>query len=209
MNETTSTTANTEQADTFISSVMRIAERVNGKNEFKKFLSYGLPTLDQVIAGAPAPDKWDSETIKEGDEEAEVKTPVYESDILAFLQTALVQRVQGIARSRDNAGMDPSTNWAELLESSGGNRYPAQLKAFKDGLAEFLAEQDDLTDRQIGAILVYTDSRRLSEADPVRKERVGFWFNSFIEAIEDTSEVKSVISSLTRALEFDPAEVDF
>ncbi len=201
---------NINQAN-FHAVILRLAKRVDGeKNKFFKFLTYGLPTLDMVIPGAPAPDSWDSDTIKEGEESAEIKTPVYNNPQLEYLQIALTQRVQGIARSRDNASMEPAINWEQLLETAGGTKYPAQLSAFKKGMAEFLIGQESLTDKQQAVILSYIDTRRLSALDHAKKARIWVWCEKFIEAIGDQkSEVAAVISNLEKAVSVADDEIDF
>jgi len=217
MNENTPQVATVETtptaSDRFHAVKMRIAKRIEGKNTFVKFLTYGLPTLDMVIDGVPAPDSWNEETLKEGDIEEVLKSPSYANEQLDYLQQALLQRVQGIARTRDSSGMDVATNWSELLETTGGVKYPVQLKQFKDGLAEYLVndEENGLSAKQVASILIYTDTRRLQECEEHRKERVAHWFSKYIESLaeEAKGEIKSVIANLERALAYTPEELDF
>ncbi len=198
------------QAVDFNAAVMRISKRQGGETVFVKFLPYGLPSLDQIPGtNLPAPDSWKEEKLVEGDEVANIRLPVYNTQELDYLQTALTQRIQGIARSKDSAGAIPPTNWVELFEASGGSKYPVQLKEFRAGFAEWLSMQENLAEKQQVAILSYTDTRKLTEAKTAKKERFSVYLNAFIEALENPGEVASVIANIKRALETNPDDVDF
>ncbi len=195
--------------ESFNSSIMRIAEIKNGKSTFITFLEYGLPTLNQVLASFPAPDSWKEEELKEGEEVGIIKTPVYEDAKLDYLQNALTQRIQGIARGKYKAGMAPANDWVSLFETSGGGRYMSQVKLFKDSLVSYLTENTELNPKQVAALATYTDVRKLGMAKTEKKARVGVWLNKFIDVIEDTSEVANVIKNLRNAIDTDIEEVEF
>ena len=215
MDTTTETTeATTVTNEQFNEVIMRIAERKGGKAIFKKFLLYGLPTLDQVSgATLPAPDSWKSEEIKEEIEgeqdQIAILTPVYKDTILEYLQAALTQRVQGLARSRDGAGQVPCMNWQEVEESGSGTKYPIQLRDFKLAFSLWL-EKTELTVKQQAAVLAFTDAKRLTLADDHRKERVAVYLQDFVASLgEAASDVMSVINTLNKALITEVEDIDF
>lgn len=197
---------------TFHSSVMRIAERKGGKAVFKKFLTYGLPTLDMVSEDLPAPDSWEEVEVREEEagESAVIRQPIYKETVLQYLQDALTQRIQGLARSRDNTGQLPCVTWAEVEESGGGTKYPIQLKEFRTAFVDWMQKETTLTEGQQAALLAFTDTKRLTMADDHRKERVALHLNKFVEYLgESANEVISVINALNRALETEVEDIDF
>lgn len=199
--------------NTFKSVIMAISttQPVGGKNQrvFQKFLTYGLPTLADVMEGMPAPDRWTSEEVEPAkDQKASIESPVYDSEYLQWLQDALTQRVQGLARSRDKSGQEPAMDWTALLESAGGgSKYPVLLKEFKEMLAEYLG-QKGMTDAQVTAVLGYTNPVKLSEAVEAKQARVMELVAEFKAALDDASYFSSVFASLDRATA-PSEEVDF
>jgi hypothetical protein len=203
-------------SSSFATSIMPIRERKGGKTVFNKFLEIGIPTLDQVSSSLPAPDTWLAKEVKEGENEDQVaiiRTPVYNSFILGWVQDAIIQRIQSLARSRDNTGQLPCASWEELEEATGGGtKYPIQLRDFREKFASWLAGDSSpaLSDKQQAALLTYTDAKRLMLADDAKKERVAVYLQSFVESLGDSvSEVSSVINTLNRALAQEVEEVDF
>lgn len=194
---------------TFKQVVMAISTTENSKRVFQKFLPYGLPTLDAVMEGMPAPDRWESEEIEPvKGTTATVETPVYDNEQLNWLQTALTQRVQGLARSRDKSGQEPAMDWTALLESAGGgSKYPVLLKEFKELLAQHLGNLG-MTDAQITAILSYTNPVKLAEAVEAKQARVLELVEGFKEALDDPGYFSPVFNSLERATA-PSEEVDF
>ncbi len=198
------------EAVAFNPAIMRIQKRVGGDTKFVKFLAYGLPTLDMIPGyNLPAPDKWSTTELEEGEEKGVINTPVYDSQELDYIQTALTQRIQGIARTKDGAGAVPPSNWVELFEASGGSKYPVQLRDFKAGLAEWLSTQENLSEKQQVAILGFCNTQKLVEQSDAKKERISAYFEAFIEAIENPSEVAAVITNIRRAIATTPEDVDF
>ena len=213
MEPTTETTETTVPSTQFNEAIMRIATRIGGKAVFKKFLPYGLPTLDQAFEVLPAPDSWENNEITEGEGEeaitATVSTPVYEDSILDYLQSALTQRIQGLARSNDGAGRAVCMNWTEVEESGSGTKYPIQLRDFKALFRTWL-EATELTEKQQAAVLAFTDAKRLTLADDHRKERVAVYLSEFVKSLGDgISEVMSVVNTLNRALKTEVDDIDF
>ena len=214
MESTTETTETSAVSTQFNEAIMRIATRIGGKAVFKKFLPYGLPTLDQVSgAQMPAPDKWEESEVKEGEGENEqvavIRTPVYDDVTLDYLQAALTQRIQGLARSNDGAGRAACMNWLEVEESGSGTKYPIQLRDFKALFSTWL-EATELTEKQQAAVLAFTDAKRLTLADDHRKERVAVYLTDFVASLgEAASEVMSVINTLNRALSTEVEDIDF
>jgi hypothetical protein len=196
---------------TFHSVIMRINERVAGKNVFKKFLTYGIPTLDMVDSNLPKPDSWEEKELKEGEETAIISSPVYAADHLQYVQDSIIQRLQGLARSRDNAGMEPCTNWTEVAESGGaGTKYPVQLKAFREGFATWLKEVSTYSDVQAAAIMSYTDTKRLLMQDASKKEKFAGVVSQYVESLGDAaSEVSSVIAAINRAITTEDEALDW
>ena len=175
-----------------------------------KFLPYSLPTLDMVDASLPAPDKWVTTKVTvEGEEPVEVSTPEYDDQNLDFVQSALTQRIQGLARSRDKAGQTPAQTWEELAES-GGTKYPVQLKQFRaDFLAFLLSEDGGATERQADALLSYTDAKAMMALPHARKEKVAEWINKFLEFYGDKqAEVGSVLGAIKRAMATDLDDIE-
>jgi len=219
---TTPTTANASeaveaetpvaQATGFHTVIMALSEtnKATSKREFKKFLEYSLPTLDMVAEGLPAPDSW-TETEVEGleGEKQIVRVPEYTDQTLDFVQNAIIQRIQGLARSRDKAGQVPASTWEELAES-GGTKYPVQLKQFRaDFLAYLQSEEGGATEKQATALLTYCDTKVLMSQPHARKEQVAAWFGKFVDFYGDKAgEVASVIGGLNRALTTDLDDVD-
>ncbi len=198
---------------TFKSVIMAISvtQAVNGKNQrvFQKFLTYGLPTLADVSTEFPAPDRWAAEEIEPVKGETDtVESPVYDNEHLQWLQDALTQRVQGLARSRDKSGQEPAMDWNALLESAGGgSKYPVLLKEFKEMLSEYLTSKG-MTDAQVAAVLGYTNPIKLSEAIEAKQARVMELVNEFKEALDEPAYFGSVFASLERAIA-PSEEVDF
>lgn len=194
---------------TFKQVVMAISTTENGKRVFQKFLPYGLPTLADVAEGMPAPDRWEAEEIEPvKGTAATVETPVYDNEQLNWLQTALTQRVQGLARSRDKSGQECAMDWTALLESAGGgSKYPVLLKEFKELLAEYLTGAG-MTDAQVTAVLGYTNPVKLAEAVEAKQSRVMELVAGFKEALDDPGYFSSVFASLERATA-PSEEVDF
>lgn len=188
-----------------------VTQAVGGKNQrvFQKFLPYGLPTLADVIEGMPEPDRWTEEEVSPTkDDKATIESPVYDNEQLQWLQDALTQRVQGLARSRDKSGQEPAMDWTALLESAGGgSKYPVLLKEFKELLTEFLT-QKGFTDAQVAAVLGYTNPVKLSEAVEAKQARVMELVAEFKEAVDDPGYFGSVFASLERATT-PSEEVDF
>ena len=216
MEKATETTEATTAVEVqFNNAIMRIAERKGGKAIFKKFLPYGLPTLDQVFSPLPAPDSWKEEEVKEEiegeeDQSAIIRTPIYKDSTLEYLQAALTQRVQGLARSRDGAGQVPCMNWQEVEESGSGTKYPIQLRDFKADFSIWLEKATELTVKQQAAVLAFTDAKRLTLADDHRKERVAEFLNGFVASLgEKASDVMSVINTLNKALVTEVEDIDF
>lgn len=195
----------------FEQSTMRIAERKQGKNVFSKFLAIGIPTLDMVSDSLPAPDSWKEETVTEGEQQAVVRTPVYEDDKLAYVQDAIIQRIQGLARSRDKTGQTACMTWEEVAESGGsGVKYPILLKEFREKFASWMSSATELNDKQQAALLSYTDSKLLLRADQHKKERVAEFLAQFVESLgEEALSLASVINVLNRSLETEQEDVDF
>lgn len=213
MENTETTTAPSAVTTQFNEAVMRIATRIGGKAVFKKFLPYGLPTLDQANEALPAPDSWENNEVTEGEGDeavtATVSTPVYKDSILDYLQSALTQRIQGLARSNDGAGRAACMNWTEVEESGSGTKYPIQLRDFKALFSTWL-EDTKLTEKQQAAVLAFTDAKRLTLADDHRKERVAVYLSDFVASLgEAASEVMSVINTLNRALSTEVEDIDF
>ena len=198
----------------FNEAIMRIATRIGGKAVFKKFLPYGLPTLDQANETLPAPDSWDKSEVTEGEGDeaitATILTPVYKDSILDYLQAALTQRIQGLARSNDGAGRAACMNWTEVEESGSGTKYPIQLRDFKALFSTWLEKDTELTEKQQAAVLAFTDAKRLTLADEHRKVRVAVYLQDFVKSLGDgVSEVMSVVNTLNRALETEVEDIDF
>ena len=213
MEPTTETTATSAISTQFNEATMRIATRIGGKAVFKKFLPYGLPTLDQAFEALPAPDSWEESEVTEGEGEetqiAILRTPIYKDSILDYLQSALTQRIQGLARSNDGAGRAACMNWTEVEESGSGTKYPIQLRDFKVLFSAWL-ESTELTEKQQAAVLAFTDAKRLTLADDHRKERVAVYLQNFVATLgEAANEVTSVINTLNRALETEVEDIDF
>ena len=214
MTEAAAVPAADTQATTkgFHAVVMAISEtnKATSKREFKKFLPYSLPTLDMVDASLPAPNGW-IETEVEGldGEKQMVAVPEYTDQNLEFVQNAITQRIQGLARSRDKAGQTPAATWEELAES-GGTKYPVQLKQFRaDFLAFLLSEEGGATDKQAQALLAYTDAKVLMSQPHARKEAIANWINKFLEAYGDKAgEVGSVIGAIKRSMETDLDDIE-
>lgn len=204
MNENTTQEAVANTANEFHNVIMAISEtnKATNKREFSKFLPYSLPTLDMVAEGLPAPDKWVEAEIEGADGEKQtVRVPEYADSTLDFVQGAITQRIQGLARSRDKAGQTPAQNWEELAES-GGTKYPVQLKQFRaDFLAFLQSEEGGATEKQATALLSYCDAKVLMSQPHERKEAIAGWINRFLEAYGDKAgEVASVTGALSRAL---------
>lgn len=207
----TSSSTSTSASASFHPVVMRINERKAGKNVFKKFLTYGLPTLDQVSPTLPAPDSWDATESKEGEQVATIAKPVYEDATLQYIQESLSQRIQGLARSRDGAGQEPCTNWAEVAESGGtGTKYPVQLKAFREAFALWLKEVSDYSEVQAAAIHSYTDTKRLMLQDTDRKNKFAGVVSEFLSALGDeASEFNVVVAAINRAIATEEVSLDW
>lgn len=207
---TVDTTEAAVPAVVFHSVVMPISITVGKERRFHHFLDYNLPTLEMVNPELPAPDKWEETIQTEGDKTATILRPVYDNPVYEFIQTSLTQRIQGIARSKDKAGVAIPSDWIELFETSGGTKYPVQLKEFKAGLAEWLGKQENLTEVQRAAILSYTDTKQLQEATSAKKARVEAMFTQFITSLGDkANEYSSVIANINRALEVNPEDIAF
>ena len=214
METPTETTAVPAVSTQFNEAVMRIATRIGGKAVFKKFLPYGLPTLDQANEALPAPDSWEESKVTEGEGDeaitAIILTPVYKDSILDYLQSALTQRIQGLARSNDGAGRAACMNWTEVEESGSGTKYPIQLRDFKALFSTWLEKKTELNEKQQAAVLAFTDAKRLTLADDHRKERVAIYLTDFVASLgEAASEVMSVINTLNRALSTEVEDIDF
>jgi len=190
---------------------MRIAERKAGKNVFKCFLTYGIPTLDQVSPNLPAPDSWEGTEVTEGEETIVVNSPVYTSDTLQYVQDAIIQRLQGLARSRLSAGQEQCTTWNEVAESGGaGTKYPVQLKAFREGFATWLQDVSPYNEIQSAAIMSYTDTRRLLTQDDERKAKFAGVVSEYVESLGDKAvEIGSVISAINRAITTTQEDLDW
>jgi hypothetical protein len=197
------------EAAGFHNVVMKINERKGGKTVFKKFLPYGLATLDQAVEGLPAPDSWTETEVTVGEATATLAVPVYENSVLQYLQDAVKQRLEGLARSRDATGQLPCFNWTEVEESGGGAKYPLQLKQFREAFATWLATKE-LSEKQQAAILSYTDTKKLLEQADHKKERVAVYFSEFVTSMGDAAaEVASVVRAINSALDTTPEDVDF
>ncbi len=199
----------------FTQTAMRLAitDKKAGKRVFAKFLSYYLPTLDSVSDSFPAPDSFSERTLSEGDVEAVIVTPVYKDEALAYLQNALTQRIQGLARSRDAGGHNQCQNWNEIAESSSGGagQYMAQLQAFKVEFIAYLEEYTELSEVQRAALVAYTRVGKLLDASQTKKERVAYYISDFVNNLGrvEVEAYESIINSLNRALETEVESVDF
>lgn len=196
---------------TFHSATMRMTKKEGKKRVFSHFLTFGLPTLDMVLEGAPAPDSWDTKTITEGDQVAEISVPVYTNPELEFAQVSLTQRIQGLARTREAAGQSIHMSWADIAEAGNAATYNSVLKSFRDSMAVWLEDQACFSEAQQAAILSYTNtnSGKLLEADEAKKERVGSIITDFVSSLEDASEYGVVVGKLNHALETTIDEADF
>lgn len=196
-------------AATFHNVTMVVNVTKDGTRVFSHFLDYGLPTLDMVNPALPAPDSWKEEEVKEGDKSAIISSPVYNDTKLDYVQSALVSKMQGLARSRDKANQAPVMTWEELAECGTGSKYPVQLKQFRADFYAWLKEDSDASDAQADALLRYTDTKLLMEQAHSRKESIAKWFTQFLEAYgEKASEVTNVINNINAALATDLEEVD-
>jgi hypothetical protein len=177
---------------------------------FTKFLAYSLATLDSVFPGWPAPDRWVEETITpETGQSATTAIPVYDNAQLAWVQTAITQRIENLARSADKRGVEPASDWATLLESAvgGAGKYMALVKEFKDMFGEYLVRVG-MTEAQVVAVQGYLNPVRLAEAAEAKQARVLELVTGFREALDEPAYFDSVFASLERATT-EQEEIDF
>jgi len=212
-NQATETTEATTSAEThavpvnkFHARKSRIRERVAGKNVFKKYLEYYVPTLDQICDTLPAPDSWSEEKLEDDKESCVQRTPVYAAQHLQIIQDAIISEVLSIARRIDKGVGTQCTNWEELISHSagGGTKYPALCKAFKELFAAWLVDADggNFNETQGASILSYTNPEKLAVQVPERQARFAEVLNTFIATLEDEAiPFTSVINNIAAAME--------
>jgi len=194
----------------FSNVISRLTKTENGKRNFFKFLEWNCPTLDSVSDSLPAPDSWNEETIKEGDQEVIIRVPGYTDAILDFVQTAIYRSALGTARSRDSGGNDVPTDWTSLLESTGGSTFLAQKKVWKEGYLEFL-ESQGYSDKKVHTYMSYIDPKIIMALADQKKAAVVAMLNAYEESMDETARaaVSSVLNSFSNALGVEAEEEEF
>lgn len=211
MNTNTNNAENTEAAGdqaavaavVFHAVFMPISKTVGDKRVFSHNLAYGLPTLDMIPgADLASPDKWENQQKDTAEDAQPLLVPVYDNEILEYMQGALNQRIQGLARSRDKANQEPVMSWEALAECGGGSKFPVQLKQFREDLLAWLkSEEGGASEAQQLALMAYTDSKVLTSQPEAKKAKVAEWFNKFFESYGDkASEIGSVTAGIKRAM---------
>lgn len=212
MNKSTKSTPSVKLLGTSMILAKTLKDPATGKGSrvFSKVLPYHLPTLDTVSAAFPAPDRIEEREAEAGDQVEQILVPVYDNPILAYLQTALTQRIQGLARSRDEVGHPQCATWDEIMESGGsGTRYPVVLKEFRIGFLEYLRTEEFGEAQQI-AIMGLTNNSKLAIQADARKARFAEVLQGFADSLGDEAEeFTMVFNILSKAINTEVEDTDF
>lgn len=178
------------QAVAFAVSALNIATRIDGSTVDLGVEAYSYPTLESI--GLAAPDK--VEEVKLGDQ---VRiTPVYTDEKLAFIQECVIAKVESICRNAvkidKKAAGGPSyslsrdfpTDWASLLEGSGGAQYFVIRKQAL-GMFEMYLNTAGVPENGVVQLVKAISDDKLAMRSEAAKENIGKYVNSFAESLDD------------------------
>jgi hypothetical protein len=136
-----------------------------------------------------------------GDKKEAVSVIAYATAAAQFVYDAVNARVEASAKQQLKSGNTPATTIEELLTSSRGGQYMAQVSAFKKDASKFLASKGN-SEAKVAGIIKLMDPRVLSEAADNRKAMV----NKVIEAMAadsnyDLEPYETFVNNLLAALE--------
>lgn len=134
----------------FVLSNLVVATRLNVGGESKTVtigcIPYAFPTLDNVVEGLPAPDSFEVETIESDGDSYQIVKPVYNNQMLNYMQTALREKVEAPIRAGKTITTDEDgqlTGWTITKEMV--TDWPAILESNRAASYTYMEEKRDAT----------------------------------------------------------------
>lgn len=146
-------------------------EQANGKKKqvWIKNADFTAFSLQAFLPGFEIP--YALETVELGDDKEKATRIKYQSEAVQFVQDAVNARVEASAKAKIASGNEPPTSLEELLSTSRGGQYMADMAAVRKHVSAYLLGKGN-SEAKTEAVVALLDPRVLKKANDGSRQTV-------------------------------------